>query len=115
MTATGAKADHRLTTAPDPVPAFAPALAARLGAPIEPPAMPPDTHRFVDAAAADLVGHQGEALVLTGEWQPPAVHALAHWINQRIGAPVDHVEPIGASEPPASGGAAHRRPAAHRR
>ena len=101
MTATGAKADHRIAVPPSAVHGLAAALAARLGAAVDSPPLPPDAGRFVDAAAADLLAHPGEATVLVGEWQPPAVHALAHWINHRIGAPMDHVEPVGPAEPPA--------------
>ncbi|MFT8244726.1 4Fe-4S dicluster domain-containing protein [Roseomonas sp. BN140053] len=122
MTVTGAKADHRLAASPELVRRFAAALAARLEAgPAAPPAadtppgppgpgqpepeasgpaLPPAAQRFLEAVLADLLAHPGEALVLAGEWQPPEVHALAHRINARLGAPVEYREPVGPAEPP---------------
>lgn len=95
MTLTGVKADHRLAVPPSLVRDLAIALAARLGAGVQAPDLPQDARRFLDAVVADLQLHPGEALVLTGEWQPPEVHALIHWINDRLQAPVEYIEPIG--------------------
>jgi molybdopterin-containing oxidoreductase family iron-sulfur binding subunit len=100
MTATGAKADHRLTVHPGLVRDLAAALAVRLGAQLPAPALAPAASRFIEAAASDL--QAGGGLVLAGEWQPPEVHALLHWINARLGAPVDYIEPVGPAEPPAA-------------
>ncbi|WP_241667075.1 4Fe-4S dicluster domain-containing protein [Muricoccus nepalensis] len=97
MTQTGAKADHRLALPPAALGDLAAHLAARLGAPLSPPALPPAAARFLDAALADLRAHPGEALVVTGEWQPPEVHALVHWINERLGGAPAFVEPPGAA------------------
>jgi molybdopterin-containing oxidoreductase family iron-sulfur binding subunit len=36
--------------------------------------------------AADLRRHPGRSLVLAGEAQPPAVHALCHFLNGRLGS-----------------------------
>ena len=101
MTLTGAKADHRIALAPAGLRDFAAALAARLGAAVPAPALEPSAQRFLDAVLADLQAHPGEALVLVGEWQPPEVHALVHWINDRLRAPVELIEPVGpaAAEP----------------
>ncbi|MCK8787086.1 4Fe-4S dicluster domain-containing protein [Roseomonas sp. NAR14] len=102
MSVTGAKADHRLAATPGLVRDLAVALAARLGAGLPAPDLPPGAARFLAAAADDLLAHQGEALVLVGEWQPPALHALAHWINARLRAPVALTEPVGPATPPAT-------------
>jgi molybdopterin-containing oxidoreductase family iron-sulfur binding subunit len=95
MTLTGAKADHRIALAPAALHAFALALAARLGAALPAPALEPPAQRFLDAVLGDLQAHPGEALVLVGEWQPPEVHALVHWINDQLRAPVELIEPVG--------------------
>ncbi|UFN46931.1 4Fe-4S dicluster domain-containing protein [Roseomonas sp. OT10] len=102
MSATGAKADRRLAAPPGLVRDLAVALAARLGAGLPAPDLPPEAARFLDAATADLLAHPGEALILVGEWQPPELHALAHWINARLAAPVALTEPVGPAEPPAT-------------
>ena len=47
--------------------------------------MPQGTDAYVDAIAQDLSAHKGTSLVLAGEAQPPAVHALAHAMNQALG------------------------------
>ncbi|MFC0410687.1 4Fe-4S dicluster domain-containing protein [Roseomonas elaeocarpi] len=100
MSATGAKADHRLALPPAGLRDLLLALAARIGtaapasAPIpEPPALAPEAQRFLDAVSADLLAHRGEAVVLVGPWQPPELHALAHWINRQLDAPVDYLSP----------------------
>ncbi|MCW4116714.1 4Fe-4S dicluster domain-containing protein [Aurantimonas sp. MSK8Z-1] len=92
---TGAMADHRLALSPEALADLAHALAARLGSE---GAVPAGAHAgFVDALAADLTAAQGRALVLVGEEQPPALHALGHWLNQRLGAfgaTVELIEPV---------------------
>jgi len=107
MTITGAKADHRLPLAPAELRDFAAALAIRLGGELSAPPLAPRAQAFLDAVLDDLRAHPGEAMVLAGEWQPPEVHALVHWINQRLGAPVDLIEPVGPdlAEAPAPLGA----------
>jgi molybdopterin-containing oxidoreductase family iron-sulfur binding subunit len=56
-----------------------------------------DEHRhFVEAIAADLRARAPRALVVAGERQPAAVHALAAAINESLGAQgttVVYVEP----------------------
>ena len=56
--------------------------------------------KFVSAAAKDLQRHQGSSVVIAGEHQPPAVHALAHAINARlgnVGKTVFYTEPVDAN------------------
>ena len=45
------------------------------------------------ALAADLDTHRGRAVVLAGRRQPAELHALCHWINQQLKAPVDFIDP----------------------
>lgn len=42
--------------------------------------------RWLDAVVQDLKDHHGKAVVVPGDVQPPAVHALAHAINAKLGA-----------------------------
>ncbi|MFL5339391.1 MAG: TAT-variant-translocated molybdopterin oxidoreductase, partial [Gemmataceae bacterium] len=81
-TLTGAKADHRLPLRPSEVEAFAHAVAGRLGVL---PLNGPD--RFgtwkLTALVADL--KRGNSLVIAGNSQPAAVHALAHAMNEALG------------------------------
>jgi Fe-S-cluster-containing dehydrogenase component len=91
---TGANADHRLALAPRAIAALARHVAAHLGAFPADAALPLEAAPFADACAADLRARAGKALVLAGEAQPPEVHALAHWINSRLQAPVASIEPL---------------------
>jgi len=77
----GAIADHRLPLRPSEVEGFARAVAAGLGLPVEGGA----AHAWVAPLVTDLAAHAGRCLVLAGESQPPAVHALAHVMNERLG------------------------------
>ncbi len=85
---TGSMADHRLPLRPSRMLSFVTALAAELGLDITPPPadslgnLPAD---WIPAVARDLQAHEGSSLVLTGDNQPPAVHALAHAINEALG------------------------------
>ena len=91
LTLTGAKADHRLAVHPRDMTGIAAAIAHRLGADVSKPDLRDAQTRFVDACAQDLQSRRG--LVLAGRGCRPEVHALAHWINARIGAPLQHLEP----------------------
>jgi molybdopterin-containing oxidoreductase family iron-sulfur binding subunit len=87
-TSTGIKADHRLGMRAADVDAFARAVAAGLGvagvtAGSLPASIPPAT---IAAIVKDLQANRGAALVVAGEEQPPAVHALAHAMNDALGA-----------------------------
>ncbi len=90
LTVTGAAADHRLAVKSRDVAAFAAALAAELG--IEVPAgfsadtLDPAHRDRAKTVAKDLQQSTGEAVVIAGRRQPPAVHALALAINQALGA-----------------------------
>jgi molybdopterin-containing oxidoreductase family iron-sulfur binding subunit len=88
-TNTGAIADHRLPLASGDIPALARGLAARLlpegGGGADLPGHLGGHGRWLDAVAADLRRHEGRSLVLAGDRQPAAVHALAHLLNDRLG------------------------------
>jgi molybdopterin-containing oxidoreductase family iron-sulfur binding subunit len=84
----GLKADHRVALRAADVEAFARAVAAGLGvagagAPALPAGVAP---AVVTALVKDLAAHKGAAVVVAGDQQPPAVHALAHPMNDALGA-----------------------------
>jgi MoCo/4Fe-4S cofactor protein with predicted Tat translocation signal len=98
---TGSLADHRLPLRSSEVEAVARAIAEGLGvhsgggasAPAGVPAS------WVTAVVRDLQQHKGSSLVVAGEVQPPAVHALAHAMNQalgNVGATVVYTDPLEA-------------------
>jgi molybdopterin-containing oxidoreductase family iron-sulfur binding subunit len=93
-TLTGALADHRLAVRPDLVPNIAIEIARTMGAPLEAAELPAGSDQFVKIAAADLAARRGTALVQAGPRQSAEVHALCHWINERLGAPIDFIAPV---------------------
>jgi molybdopterin-containing oxidoreductase family iron-sulfur binding subunit len=76
MSATGAKADHRI-----------PKRASEIGS--------------VDInAIRDLHEHSGSSIVIAGDHQPPEVHAMVHSINQslgNVGKTVFYTDPVDAN------------------
>lgn len=84
---TGAKADHRIRIRTSEVPAFAAALAGAVGAggPNPGSGLSDKAVKAVQAIAKDLQAHRGTSLVMAGDYQPAAVHALAHAINEALG------------------------------
>ncbi|MFL5338104.1 MAG: 4Fe-4S ferredoxin, partial [Geminicoccaceae bacterium] len=103
MSLTGANADHHRLVRPEELRDIAAWLAAELGAPLDRPGLSDDRGRFLRAVVADLQAHRGAALVLTGEALPPELHALAHWMNAKLAAPVEAIAPVW---PPAQDGPA---------
>jgi molybdopterin-containing oxidoreductase family iron-sulfur binding subunit len=104
-TVTGANADHRLALKAGDVEGFARALASALG--LAAAGTPgPGPHAWVAPIAADLGAHKGRSVVVAGDRQPAAVHALARAMNEalgNVGATVTYSAPIAAS--PADGAA----------
>jgi molybdopterin-containing oxidoreductase family iron-sulfur binding subunit len=84
-TLTGAIADHRLPLRPSEMEGFARAVAGAVGGGAAGPAPSGATGEWAAAVAKDLKAHSGRSLVLAGEYQSPAVHGLAHEINQFLG------------------------------
>jgi molybdopterin-containing oxidoreductase family iron-sulfur binding subunit len=91
---TGANADHRIALSPQLVSNFALTLASELGATVPTGELPAGAARFAKVIAADLKSSPGQALVLAGRRQSPEIHALCHWINAQLRAPVDLIEPV---------------------
>lgn len=86
-TPTGAKADHRLPIRASEIDGLLRAIAARVGVQVAQgsASQDPARARWIEAVAADLVAHRGASIVLVGEGQPAAVHALAHAVNAALG------------------------------
>lgn len=86
-TITGTMADHRLPLLSGDVENVAREIARRVGAEATAPgtALAGDVAGWVDLVAADLRLNQGAGIVIAGERQPPAVHALAHRMNHALG------------------------------
>jgi MoCo/4Fe-4S cofactor protein with predicted Tat translocation signal len=88
---TGSRADHRLALKPSEVETLARAVAAAIGVEGAVGAgsfsgrAAEAAPRWAAAVAKDLLAHQGTSLVVAGDTQPPAVHALAHAMNAVLG------------------------------
>jgi molybdopterin-containing oxidoreductase family iron-sulfur binding subunit len=96
---TGMKADHRLPMWASEIENFARALASAVGVNAGGSASG-EEQSFVSALAKDLQSHKGSSVVIVGDHQPPAVHALAHAINQalgNVGQTVLYTEPVDAN------------------
>jgi MoCo/4Fe-4S cofactor protein with predicted Tat translocation signal len=96
-TVTGSSADHRLPLRAGDIELFARALASKLaGGSVAPPS---GTQKWLNAVAAELQKERGTSLVVAGEHQPAAVHALAHAINAslgNVGVTLYYTEPVEA-------------------
>ncbi len=110
-TVTGARADHRFVWRPAQVSALAAAIAAALDiADLPPPAFSgeadPVSTRQIEHMIDDLRRAGPRAVVIAGRRQPAPVHALAHAINEKLGAvgtTVFHIEPVGSRQNPDAG------------
>jgi MoCo/4Fe-4S cofactor protein with predicted Tat translocation signal len=85
-TNSGSKADHRLPLRPAEIEAFARAVAAAIGvAGAGSATVPQAAQRWMGPLVKDLQAARGRSLVIPGEGQSPAVHALAHAMNAALG------------------------------
>ncbi|HEV2021629.1 MAG TPA: TAT-variant-translocated molybdopterin oxidoreductase [Terriglobales bacterium] len=99
---TGAKADHRMALRAAEVEDFARWLAGTLGIGDLGIAGSPTNayYKWIVAVARDLQAHRGSSVVIAGDGQSPAVHALAHAMNQalgNVGKTVVYAEPVEAN------------------
>jgi MoCo/4Fe-4S cofactor protein with predicted Tat translocation signal len=85
-TPTGSIADHRLPVRASQVEAMVRALSEAVAGGSAPSIGNEDIDKFLASAAKDLAAAKNRGLVVVGERQPPAVHALAHHINQTLGS-----------------------------
>lgn len=87
-TQTGAKADHKLPLRPSEIESFARTVAAALGvagAAGGTQYVVADKPNWIPALVSDLNAHRGSSIVIVGDEQPPAIHALAHAMNAALG------------------------------
>jgi MoCo/4Fe-4S cofactor protein with predicted Tat translocation signal len=84
-TTTGAKADHRLPLRASDIETFAKAMPVVEAINSNPPGLNGSQQAFAAAMWKDLQGHPGSSVVIAGDHQPAAVHALAHAINGKLG------------------------------
>ena len=97
--ATGSIADHRLALDTGGIEAFAVALANELGVDVrsQPQQSFEDVAGWIRPLAEDLRRHRGASVVVAGDGQSAAVHALVHAINDALGntgKTVHHTEPL---------------------
>jgi molybdopterin-containing oxidoreductase family iron-sulfur binding subunit len=101
-TTTGASADHHWTVRPAEMQGLVSQLAERLGAKgpsTISPSQTPSGHGtgWIDPVASDLQEHKGTSIVIAGAEAPPAIHALAHSMNNalgNVGKTVTYTDPI---------------------
>jgi molybdopterin-containing oxidoreductase family iron-sulfur binding subunit len=101
---TGAAADHHWPVRASEIERLARLIANRLGvataAETNELALPRGVSESALAAiVADLKSHEGASVVIAGEGQPPAVHALVHAINRQlnnVGTTIEYMSPIEA-------------------
>ena len=84
-TNTGSKADHRLPMRASEIEAFARAVAGQLGVGGAAGTVPPAAQAWMGPLVKDLQNARGRSLVIAGDGQPPAVHVLAHAMNDALG------------------------------
>jgi MoCo/4Fe-4S cofactor protein with predicted Tat translocation signal len=80
LSLTGMNADHRLRVPGSAVRAKAVQLANAVLR------NTPSNDKWIDECAADLLANKGRVLVVAGQKQSAAVHALAHAMNEALGA-----------------------------
>ncbi|MEO7191865.1 MAG: TAT-variant-translocated molybdopterin oxidoreductase [Vicinamibacterales bacterium] len=104
LSVTGANADHRLAMKAGEIHAFASGLAAAAGVPGTSGAASGEAGKWLRVLADDLKAHAGRSVVVAGDTQPAAVHALARAMNSALGnegKTVHYTAPVIAS--PADG------------
>jgi MoCo/4Fe-4S cofactor protein with predicted Tat translocation signal len=89
---TGAKADHRLPLRASEIEGFARELSAAVGggapqgqAASVPGPGAPQAGAWIAALSKDLQATRGRCVVVAGDYQPAAVHALARAMNEALG------------------------------
>jgi len=96
---TGAKADHRLPMRAADIQGLASDLQEILHSGTAKPEGS-ERARFVNALAAELDRARGSSIIIAGDHQPPAVHAIAHAINAQlgnVGQTVFYTDPVDAN------------------
>ena len=98
---TGGQADHRLRMKPSRIAAFAAAVADELGiGPGTPASFDEREAEHIEVIADDLREAGANGIVLAGEAQDPAVHALCMAINEELGSLGSTVELLDTGDAP---------------
>lgn len=85
LTPTGGVADHRLPMKSAEIESFVRALAIKLGVSVpEGAALTGLAKNWIDPLAKDLLAHEGKSILIAGEHQSAAVHAIVHNINAKL-------------------------------
>ncbi|MCS6926552.1 MAG: 4Fe-4S dicluster domain-containing protein, partial [Candidatus Binatia bacterium] len=98
----GAMADHRLPLRPQEIETLAWVLAQRLGVLPGPSPAGQSLARhtaWIEAVVRDLHQHRGASVVVVGDGQSPAVHAVGHALNValgNVGSTVTYTAPVEA-------------------
>ncbi|GIV14084.1 MAG: molybdopterin oxidoreductase [Fimbriimonadales bacterium] len=88
FTVTGMTADERLPIPSSKIGRLAYEIARLLDAPVQAEVageLTPEEQKWAQVVAGELKAHAGRSLLVVGEAQPPAVHAIAHAINHALG------------------------------
>lgn len=96
------RADHRLPVKASQVEQIARVLAAELGILNSRTESPQPFDKWVKVAAQDLRANTGQCVVIPGDFQPAAVHALAHAINvklENVGKTLEFTAPVNGDQP----------------
>jgi MoCo/4Fe-4S cofactor protein with predicted Tat translocation signal len=93
ISVTGSQADHRFAIKSSDVEVLARDILAALGG----EKLSGPHGKWATAVASDLKKNAGRSLVVVGESQPAAVHAIAHKINgdlKNVGSTVTYIDPV---------------------
>ncbi len=90
-TLTGASADFRIALAPNAICEVVRTVANQMGASLGEARLSDDAADFAHRVSTELKTARGKAFVLAGESQPAEVHALCHWINAQLAAPINYL------------------------
>lgn len=96
---TGAKADERHACSPAQMQEVLISLANTLGAGLRPAQLTPLSQKISVSLQEALTGKDG-LLLLVGNTVSPEGHALGHWINNQVSAPIEWVKPEEMTQAP---------------
>jgi MoCo/4Fe-4S cofactor protein with predicted Tat translocation signal len=99
-TSTGAKADHRLPMRASEIERFVRAMASGGIIPDVNIRLEGNESGFFKVMSTDLLKNRASCVVVPGDHQPPAVHVLAHALNQQlgnVGKTIFYTEPVDAN------------------
>jgi molybdopterin-containing oxidoreductase family iron-sulfur binding subunit len=96
-TVTGTMADHRIPLSSGEILTVVRQIANHMKLGEDAGAQESKVEGWLAALVRDLENNRGKSIILAGEYQPPIVHALCHWLNDKlgnIGKTVFYTEPV---------------------